>query len=89
MAARLPARPRPRMRRLAERLTATIGILHRVVAQTRARVLRGDTHHPDKVVSVFEPHTQIIRKGKLAKAREFGYVVKIQETEREVITDYE
>jgi IS5 family transposase len=64
--ARLPARPRPRMRRLAERLNATIGIMHRVVAQTRARVLRGDTHHPDKVVSVFEPHTQIIRKGKLA-----------------------
>jgi len=88
VAARLPARPRPRMRRLAERLTATIGILHRVVAQTRARVLRGDTHHPDKVVSVFEPHTQIIRKGKLAKPTEFGCVVKIQEAEGQVITDY-
>ncbi len=29
----------------------------RVVAQTRARLLGGDTHVPDKVLSVFEPHT--------------------------------
>jgi IS5 family transposase len=86
VAARLPARSRPR--HLAERLQATIGIMQRVVAQTRARVLRGDTHYPDKVVSVFEPHTQIIRKGKLAKPTEFGCVVKIQEAEGQVITDY-
>ena len=46
--------------------------MQRVVAQTRARVLRGDTHYPDKVLSVFEPHTQIIRKGKAAKPTEFG-----------------
>src|SRR4029450_2029392 len=86
VAARLPARLRPRMRGLAARLTATIGIMDRVVAQTRARVLRGDTHYPDKVVSVFEPHTQIIRKGKLAKPTEFGCVVKIQEDEGQAIT---
>jgi len=51
--------------------------------------LRDDTHYPDKVVvSVFEPHTQIIRKGKLAKPTEFGCVAKIQEAEGQVITDY-
>jgi transposase, IS5 family len=87
-ATRLPARPRPPIRRLATRLHATIGIVQRVVAQTRARILRGDTHYPDKVVSVFEPHTQIIRKGKLAKPTEFGRLVKIQEAEGQVITDY-
>ena len=37
---------------------------------------------------MFEPHTQIIRKGKLAKPTEFGCVVKIQEAEAQVITDY-
>ena len=87
-ATRLPARPRPRIRQLAARLHATIGIVQRVVAQTRARILRGDTHYPEKVVSVFEPHTQIIRKGKVATPTEFGRLVKIQEAEGQVITDY-
>ena len=58
------------------------------MAQTRARVLRGDTHFPGKVVSLFEPHTEIIRKGKLAKPTEFGRLVKIQEAEAQFITDY-
>ena len=41
-------------------LSVTMDLLRRVVAQTRARVLRGNTHFPGKVVSVFEPHTEII-----------------------------
>jgi IS5 family transposase len=69
-------------------LAPTIELVRRVVAQTRARILRGDTHYPDKVVSVFEPHTEIIRKGKLARPTEFGRVVKIQEAEAQFITDY-
>ena len=69
-------------------LAPMIELVRRVVAQTRARVLRGDTHYPGKVVSVFEPHTDIIRKGKLARPTEFGRVVKIQEAEAQFITDY-
>ena len=56
-----------RDRKAAAHLPATIDLLQRVVAQTRARVLRGNTRFPGKVVSLFEPHTEIIRKGKLAK----------------------
>src|SRR5262245_38986494 len=69
-------------------LRTAIDLLRRVVAQTRARVLRGDTRFPGKVVSLFEPHTEIIRKGKLAKPTEFGRLVKIQEAEAQFITDY-
>jgi transposase, IS5 family len=58
------------------------------LAQTPARVLRADSHYPDKVVSLFEPHTQIVRKGKLARPTEFGRLVKIQEAEAQFITDY-
>jgi hypothetical protein len=54
-----------------------------------ARVLRGDTHFPGKVVSLFEAQNEIIRKGKLAKRTEFGRLVKIQEAEAQFITDYE
>jgi len=85
----LPPRPRRRVRRLAERLHATLGVVRQVLAQTRARVLHGNTHFPAKVVSVFEPHTEIIRKGKLANPTEFGRLVKIQEAEAQFITDYQ
>ncbi len=78
-----------RQRSAAAPLRTTINLLRSVVAQTRARVLRGNTRFPGKVVSLFEPHTEIIRKGKLAKPAEFGRLVKIQEAEAQFITDYE
>jgi hypothetical protein len=43
----------------------------------------------DREVERLEPHTEIIRKGKLAKPTEFGRRVKIQEAEAQFITDYE
>jgi IS5 family transposase len=89
VATRVPTRPAPPLRRLAERLKTTVGLVHRVLAQTRARILRGETHYPDKVVSLFEAHTEVIRKGKAAKPTEFGKLVKIQEAEAQFITDYE
>jgi IS5 family transposase len=79
---------RARSRHGAARLSPTIALVRQVLAQTRARVLRGDTHYPGKVVSLFEPHTEIIRKGKLARPTEFGRLVKIQEAEAQFITDY-
>ena len=83
------AAARRRHEPLAGQLSITIELVKRVVAQTRARVLGGDTHFPGKVVSLFEAHTEIIRKGKLAKPTEFGRLVKIQEAEAQFITDYE
>src|SRR3989475_8003353 len=79
---------RARNRHDAAQLPATIELIRQVLAQTRARVLRGDTYYPGKVVSLFEPHSEIIRKGKLAKPTEFGRLVKIQEAEAQFITDY-
>jgi IS5 family transposase len=64
-------------------------LVQRVLAQTRARVLGGDTHVPDKLLSVFEPHTETIRKGKIAKPNEFGKLVTIQESEHQIITGYD
>jgi transposase-like protein DUF772/DDE family transposase len=63
-------------------------LVTRVLAQTRARLLGGDIHVPDKVLSVFEPHTEAIRKGKIAKPTEFGKLVTIQESEHQIITAY-
>jgi hypothetical protein len=74
---------------LRHRLRNTVELVQRVLAQTRARVFRGDIHYRDKVLSIFEPHTEAIRKGKATKLTEFGKLVKIQEAEAQFITDYE
>jgi IS5 family transposase len=64
-------------------------LVTRILDQTRARLLGGDTHVPEKVLSVFEPHTEAIRKGKIAKPTEFGKLVTIQESEHQIITAYQ
>jgi transposase, IS5 family len=72
-----------------QQLQALKPIVERVIAQTHARVLGGDSHVPDKVLSVFESHTEAIRKGKHVKPTEFGKLVTIQEAEHQIITAYE
>ena len=52
-----------------------------VVRQTRARVFEGNTRAEGKLVSLFEPTTEIIRKGKASKPTEFGKLVKVQVTQ--------
>jgi IS5 family transposase len=81
-------RARRRLTRLQAHLRTVKPLLRRVIAQTRARVLRGDTHVPDKVMSLFEPHTEGIRKGKIVKPTEFGKLVTIQEAEGQLVTAY-
>ena len=79
----------PILQRAQDQLHAMQPLVQRVVSQTRARVLGGDTHVSDKVLSIFEPHTATIRKGKIAKPNEFGQLVTIQESEHQIITAYE
>jgi IS5 family transposase len=79
----------PILTRARQQLDQMRPLVMRVLAQTRARLLGGDTHVPDKVLSIFEPHTEAIRKGKIAKPTEFGKLVTIQEAEHQIITAYE
>ncbi len=74
---------------LAKYLEEMRGLAVRVLKQTKARMLEGNRHYADKLYSVFEVHTEGIRKGKLSKPTEFGKLVKIQEAEHQIITDYE
>ena len=60
-----------------------------VIRQTKARILGGDTHTEGKIFSIFEPSTEIIRKGKAGKPNEFGKMVKVQEAENQIVTGYE
>jgi IS5 family transposase len=73
---------------LRQELDTFVPRVQRVMRQARARVLGGDTHVDDKLLSLFEPSTEVIRKGKASKPNEFGKVVKLQEAEQQIITAY-
>ena len=73
---------------LARHLDEVRVLTRRVLAQTQARVVEGNTRFPHKVLSLFETATEAIRKGKAAKPTEFGKLVKIQEAEHQIVTDY-
>jgi len=71
------------------RLDEMIPRVRQVIAQTRARIFRGETRTEGKIFSLFEPSTEIIRKGKAGKPNEFGKLVKLQEAENQIVIDYE
>jgi IS5 family transposase len=60
-----------------------------VITQTKKRVLGGDSHAEGKVLSLFEAHTQVIRKGKAHKPNEFGRLVRIDEVENGIVSGYQ
>jgi transposase, IS5 family len=74
---------------LRQQLDAMVPLVRQVMRQTRARIFRGDTHVEGKILSLFEPSTEIIRKGKASKPNEFGKMVKLQEAEDQIVIDYE
>jgi IS5 family transposase len=76
-----------RARRAVHTTTKMIELGERVVAQTKQRIYRRNTKSAEKIVSVFEPETRILRRGKAHKPTEFGQVVKVQEAEGGVVTD--
>ena len=77
------------LRGLCEQLSEMAGRVRQVVKQTKVRVFDGITQMPGKIVSLFEPHSEIIRKGKASKPTEFGKLVQVQETENQIITHYD
>jgi IS5 family transposase len=61
-----------------------------VLNQTRRRVLEGETvPASEKIFSIFEPHTDMIKRGKVNKPVEFGHKVFLAESQQGLITHYE
>lgn len=61
----------------------------RAVGQARRRVLQNETvPNEDKIFSLFEPHTDLIKRGKARKPVEFGHKVLLSESGHGLITDY-
>jgi len=76
-------------RQVREQLETFIPRVERVITQARRRVLEGrPLPAPEKLVSIFEPHTAIIRKGKLGHPVEFGRVLWLDETEGGIVSRF-
>jgi IS5 family transposase len=74
---------------LRQQIEQMLPRVKQVMKQTRARIYRGDTRSEGKLLSVFEPSTEVIRKGKAGKPNEFGKMVKLQEAENQIVIDFE
>jgi len=85
----MSTRKKKRLVGLVEHLTEMADRVRRVVKQAKARVFDGITQLPGKILSLFEPHSEIIRKGKASKPTEFGKLVQVQEAEQQIITHYD
>jgi IS5 family transposase len=79
----------PVLRKAKQQLDEFIPRVQQVIRQTRERIFRGNTRAEGKLLSIFEPHSEVIRKGKASKPNEFGKLVKIQETENQIVADFQ
>lgn len=59
------------------------------LAEQARQVVAGNRTIPNPMVSFHDPQARPIRKGKLAKPTEFGYKVRVDETESGFVTGYE
>lgn len=83
--------PPPAAQGLAKRLRELLPWVEKAIAQTEQRIMHErPVAAADKVVSLCEPHTQIIRRGK-AKPHEteFGHKVNYAEVEHGFISDWQ
>lgn len=72
-----------------QELEEMLPLVRQVMRQTRQRIFLGNTRAEGKLLSLFEPTTEIIRKGKAGKPNEFGKVAKLQEAENQIVVDYQ
>ena len=66
-----------------------IARVRQVMKHTRAHIFRCNTRSEGKLLSLFKPSSEVVRKGKAGKPNEFGKMVKLQEAENQIITDYQ
>jgi len=81
---------RPKDEKLAARLVEFQRLGRQVVSQARRRVILGESvPNDEKLFSVFEPHTELLIRGKAGKPVEFGHMIQIQQGKEKFITGYD
>ena len=86
----LQAQATPEHQKLAETLDTFIPRAKQVVDQTVRRVFEQEkVPAAEKIVSIFEPHTDIIRRNKTRKPTEYGHKIWLDEVEGGIVTRWE
>jgi IS5 family transposase len=79
----------PTAQRLESALQRTAPLVQQVIAQAERRVIHGESVPASaKLVSLFEPHTAIVRRGKAHLPAEFGRKVMLDEVDGGLVTRY-
>jgi IS5 family transposase len=74
---------------LVEQIAHYRELAERVIDQARRRVLEGQSvPNEEKLFSLFEPHTELLKRGKAGKEIEFGHMIQIQQVAQKFITHY-
>jgi transposase, IS5 family len=78
------------IRAIADELRRFLPAMKRVVEQARRAQIQGETvPASERVFSLFEPHTELLKRGRHQKPVEFGHMVLLCQTREKFITDYE
>jgi IS5 family transposase len=85
----LKRRSEQRVKRLAETLAHFVPLAQQVIQQATRRILQGEqVPASEKIVSLFEEHTDIIRRGKESHPVEYGHKVWLNEVEGGLVSHY-
>ena len=75
---------------IRDEITHYCGLGARVIEQTCRRMLDGEqVPNAEKIYSIFEPHTDLIKRGKVRTPVEFGHKVFLAESAKGLITQYD
>ena len=74
---------------LGETLADRLGVMRQVANVARRRAFDGEkVPNSDKVFSIFEPHTELIMRGRRGRPIEFGHKLLLTQSKEKFITDY-
>jgi transposase, IS5 family len=85
----LERRAKPPAQRLARQIGLVLPLLVQGISQASRRVLEGrSVPAPEKLLSLFEPHTQVVPRFKAGRPVESGRKLRLDEVEGGIVTGY-
>jgi transposase, IS5 family len=79
----------PSAGKISEEISHFAQLLEQTISQTHRRVFKGEqVSAKEKLVSIFEEHTSIIRRGKARKQTEFGRKVWLSEVDGGIVSGF-
>jgi IS5 family transposase len=80
----------PYLRAIVQELEHYLTLADSVLDQTTRRVINGESvPNDEKVFSIFEPHTELLKRGKSWRSIEYGHMIQIEQVRSKLITGYE